>query len=131
MNLKTVIIDDEQSARNILNGYLDKYCEDIEVVGFGENVKSGLEAIKQHNPDLVFLDIEMPFGNGFDLLEQLDSINFDVIFVTAYSEYAVKALNLSASYYLLKPLSIDELIIAVDKVKESRKNNLSLLGYCI
>ena len=78
MNLKTVIIDDEQSARNILNGYVEKYCDNVEVVGFGENVKSGIEAIKQHKPDLIFLDIEMPFGNGFDLLEQLDEITFDI-----------------------------------------------------
>ncbi len=116
--MKTIIIDDEQDSRDTLGNYLSKYCPDIEIVAYGEGIKSGLEAIKTHQPQLVFLDVEMPFGNGFDLLEQVDDINFQIIFVTAYSQYAIPALNLSASYYILKPVDIDELIIAVNKVKE-------------
>ncbi len=125
MSLKTIIIDDEQSARNILQTYLEKYCPEVDVKGIADGVKTGIEEIKKHQPDLVFLDIEMPYGNGFDLLEQLEEINFQVIFVTAYSEYAIKALNMSASYYLLKPLSIDDLVIAVEKVANSNSNHSS------
>ena len=75
----------------------------------GPTKKIPPKVIEKENPDLVFLDVEMPFGNGFDLLDSLDQINFEVIFVTAFSHYAVQALNLSASYYILKPVDIDEL----------------------
>jgi len=84
---------------------------------------TGAEAIIKYNPDIVFLDIEMPYGNAFDLLEMLDEINFEVVFVTAYSNYAIKALNMSAAYYIMKPVDIDELIIAVEKIKASRAEN--------
>jgi two-component system LytT family response regulator len=86
-----------------------------------DSVKTGIEAIIKNKPDVVFLDIEMPYGNAFDLLETLDEINFEIIFVTAYRDYAIKALNLSAAYYILKPIDIDELVIAVEKIVE-RKN---------
>jgi len=86
-----------------------------------DSVQTGLEAIKKHRPDVVFLDIEMPYGNAFDLLEQLDNIDFEIIFVTAYRDYAIKALNLSAAYYILKPIDIDELVSAVDKIAERKK----------
>lgn len=115
--LKAVIIDDEQDSRDTLSNYVTKYCEDVEITGFGESVKTGIEAIKKHQPQIVFLDVEMPYGNGFDLLEQIDEVNFEVVFVTAFSHYAIQALNLSASYYILKPVDIDELISAVDKIK--------------
>ncbi len=84
-------------------------------------MKEGIEAIHNHQPELVFLDVEMPYGNAFDLLEGVGEINFDTIFVTAFSHYAMKALNFSASYYLLKPVDIDELIAAVQKVIANRK----------
>jgi len=92
-----VIVEDEEASRETLCNYLAKYCPDVEVVGMGESVKSGLEAIKANNPDLVFLDVEMPYGNAFDLLEQIGEPTFETIFVTAYSNYAVKAINFSAS----------------------------------
>ncbi len=123
--IKAVIIDDEQDSRESLHHFVTKYCDDVEVMGFGENVKTGIKAIKGHNPQLVFLDVEMPFGNGFDLLEQIGEVNFEVIFVTAFSQYAMKALNLSASYYILKPVDIDELINAVDKAKKRINDNVS------
>ena len=85
-----------------------------------DSVKSGVPLIKEKNPDIVFLDVEMPYGNGFDLLEQFDNIQFEVVFVTAFSQYAIKALNLSASYYILKPVDIDELVAAVEKIKEKK-----------
>ncbi|MEO7990594.1 MAG: LytTR family DNA-binding domain-containing protein [Chryseolinea sp.] len=119
--MKAVIIDDEEDSRKILANYLAKYCADVEVCGFGESVATGKEAIQKHNPDVVFLDIEMPYGNGFDLLDSITDITFETVFVTAFDHYAIQALNQSASYYLLKPISIDELINAVDKIRTERK----------
>jgi len=117
--LKTIIIDDEAPSRNALRHYLKKYCPDVEVVGEGDGIKTGLAAIEAHQPDLLFLDIEMPFGNGFDLLERLpEDHRIEVVFVTAYEQYALRALRLSAAHYLLKPVDIDDLIDAVERVKE-------------
>jgi two-component system, LytTR family, response regulator len=118
--MKAVIIDDEEDSRKILANYLTKYCPDVQVCGFGESVATGKEAIQKHNPDIVFLDIEMPYGNGFDLLDSIDDITFETVFVTAFGNYAIQALNQSAAYYLLKPINIDELIKAVEKIKKER-----------
>ncbi len=118
--LRTIIVDDEADSRNTLRSYTGKYCPDIQVVTECANIIEAKTAILEYNPDLVFLDIEMPFGNAFDLLEQLDEIDFELIFVTAFSQYAMQALNMSAVHYLLKPVSIEELIQAVEKVKERR-----------
>lgn len=122
--LRAVIVEDEEASRETLCNYISKYCPDVEVVGMGESVKSGIEVIKANDPDIVFLDVEMPYGNAFDLLEQIGEPTFETIFVTAYSNYAVKAINFSAAYYILKPIDIDELITAVEKVKEERKDNV-------
>lgn len=118
--MKAVIIDDEKDSREILAKYLKKYCPNITVCGFGKSVDTGLEEIKKHNPDIVFLDIEMPYGNGFDLLDKFEKINFETVFVTAFDNYAIPALNQSAAYYLLKPIDIDELIKAVEKIRGER-----------
>jgi two-component system LytT family response regulator len=123
--ITAVIVEDEMASRETLRSYLQSYCLDVEVLAEAESVDSGIAMIRQHDPQLVFLDIEMPFGNAFDLLEQVGEISFETIFVTAYSHYAVRALNCSASYYLLKPLDIDELISAVDKVKKVIKEKTS------
>jgi two-component system, LytTR family, response regulator len=118
--MKAVIIDDEKDSREILSAYIKKYCPDVTVCGFGESVDTGLQAITTHQPDIVFLDIEMPYGNGFDLLDRAKDITFETVFVTAFDHYAMQALNLSASYYLLKPIDIDELVKAVEKIKKER-----------
>jgi two-component system LytT family response regulator len=120
MKLKAVLVDDESASRETLRNFLGKYCPDVEVLGEADSVPPAIELIKKTSPDLVFLDVEMPFGNAFDLLEQMGEVNFNTVFVTAYDHYAIKALNFSASYYLLKPIDIDELVAAVEKVKKDR-----------
>lgn len=117
-SLKAVIIEDEKASRVTLQNYLAKYCPTVIVLGEAENITKGYQLIKQTQPDLVFLDVEMPYGNAFDLLEQFSSLDFEIIFVTAFSEYALDALKLSASNYLLKPLAIEQLIEAVQKVSK-------------
>jgi len=118
--MNAVIIDDEKDSRQILSNYITKYCPDVNVSGFGESVATGLVEIHRHKPDIVFLDIEMPHGNGFDLLDQVGKVTFETVFVTAFNNYAIQALNQSAAYYLLKPIDIDELVKAVEKIKKER-----------
>ena len=119
--LKAVIVEDEAISREILAGYINRYCPDVELLAEADNIKAGIAAIHKHKPDIVFLDVEMPKGNGFDLLEQVGEVNFETVFVTAYGNYAMKALNYSAAYYILKPVSIDELVAAVSKIKQQRQ----------
>jgi len=121
--IKAIIIDDEERARNSLSAALQSFCLDIEIIGTASNVIEGVELIKSNQPDLVFLDIEMPEYNGFELLQFFDEINFDIIFVTAYSQYAIRAFEVSAMDYLLKPIEVTSLQKAVDKVKEKKSHN--------
>lgn len=118
MKLNSIIVEDEETSREILKNYLKKYCPNVSVLGEAANVDEALMLIRNNELDLVFLDVEMPYGNAFDLLEKVGDINFETVFVTAYNNYALKALNAHASYYLMKPISIDELIKAVDYVVE-------------
>ncbi|MFD0863636.1 LytR/AlgR family response regulator transcription factor [Sungkyunkwania multivorans] len=124
MELKAIIVEDEEISRQILTNYLQKYCPKVELLGEARNIDEAMILIRNNDLDLVFLDVEMPFGSGFDLLEKLNDRTFETVFVTAYDHYAIDALNNHASYYLLKPIAIDELIKAVDhvtaiKVKEN------------
>ncbi|MCG8699408.1 MAG: LytTR family DNA-binding domain-containing protein [Bacteroidales bacterium] len=123
MALKGIIVEDEKASRETLKAYLDKYCKQLTVAGEAENIKQGKELIEQHHPDIVFLDVEMPYGNAFDLLEQLETRDFETIFITAYDNYAMKALNFSASYYILKPIDIDELVKAVELISNKKKTD--------
>jgi two-component system LytT family response regulator len=116
--IKSVIVEDEAAAREVLRNYLQKYCPQVEIVGQAQNIKEAVPLLHDLRPQLVFLDVEMPFGNAFDVLEACKDLQFETIFVTAFSEYSLKALNQSAAYYLLKPISIEELIIAVNKVQQ-------------
>lgn len=120
--IKSVIVEDEIAAREALKSYLIKYCPQIEIIGEAQNSKEGIELINSLQPQLVFLDVEMPYGNAFDVLEGCKDVIFETIFVTAFSEYSLKALNQSAAYYLLKPVSIEELILAVNKVQQHLQN---------
>ena len=127
--LKTVVIDDEKDAIDFLCGAIDQYCPDARVVGCSTNVADGLKEIELKNPDIVFLDIAMPSGSGFELLNQVPDRNFEVIFVTAYNEHAIKAFRYSAIDYLLKPVDISELVAAVNKVNKSvSRTNLNVVN---
>lgn len=121
--MKAIIVDDEATSRKVLREYISRYCPDVEVVAEAESVQTAIAVIKSFNPDILFLDVEMPKGNGFDLLEQLGDVEFETVFVTAFDHYAIQALNYSAAYYLLKPVSIDELVMAVDKIRKQRETN--------
>ncbi len=115
--LRVIIADDEQTSRDLIERYVEKYCTNLDVISKAVDAKDAIAQIKKFKPDLVFLDVEMPFGNAFDVLEQTEELDYQTIFITAYSDYAIKALNYSAAYYILKPISIDELVTAVEKVQ--------------
>jgi len=116
--IRTLIIDDEAPIRELLSGILENYSEQTEVVGTADGVKTGLEAIRQLNPQLVLLDVNLTDGTGFDVLKQLEEVKFAVIFITAYEKFAVKAFRFSAVDYIMKPVNIDELLTAIDKAIE-------------
>ena len=124
--LRAIIVEDEETSRTILKNYLRKYCPKISLAGEAENIEEALVLIRNHDLDLVFLDVEMPYGNAFDLLDKVGDRQFETVFVTAYNQYAIEALNAHASYYLLKPISIDKLIEAVDYVFEIKEKENSL-----
>jgi two-component system LytT family response regulator len=125
--LKTIIIDDEQDAVDFISTIISEYCPSLEVVGKAFNIIQGAKIIKDVKPDLVFLDVEMPNGSGFDLLTQFPEKEFEVIFITAFNHYAIKAIKFSAVDYILKPININEFIEAVEKVirKRSQKGSES------
>ena len=116
--IKTVIVDDEIAACEALKNYIAKYCPQLAVIAEAHHCKEAIRLLHEVQPQLVFLDVEMPFGNAFDVLEGCRDLYFETIFATAYSEYSLRALNQSAAYYLLKPYSIEELIQAVNKVQQ-------------
>ena len=127
---KAVIIDDEKMARTVLSVLLEDCFDDIEVVASCHDLQSGIDAIKTHLPDVVFLDIEMPEQSGLELLNHFEDheVNFSIIFTTAYSQYALQAFKLSAIDYLLKPIELSELKLAIERhMKNRRKAKLSLL----
>jgi len=121
-SIKAIIIDDEAPALETLKLKLEMYCEEIEVVAVCQSAKEGLQAINEYKPNLVFLDIEMPWMNGFEMLDCIgDNINFEVVFVTAYDQYAIRAFKVKAQDYLLKPVDKDDLINCVASIKKSSK----------
>lgn len=127
--IRAVIIDDEESARNVLSSILKEYCVNVEVVGTAKDVPSGVIQINKHNPDIVFLDVEMPNYSGFELLDFFQEIKFEIIFATAYSEYAIKAFDVSAVDYLLKPLQIDKVELAVQKAIKKIEEKKQVLRF--
>lgn len=126
MKLSAIIVEDETNSREILRNYLAKYCPSVDLLGEAESIEEAKKLIEKHTVDLVFLDVEMPFGTGFDLIDQLPNRTFETVFVTAYNQYAIDALNNHAAYYLMKPINIDELIKSVEYVTEIRKKENAL-----
>ena len=129
MKIKSIIVDDEKHGRENLAGILQQYFPEVDLVGEAESVDSAVLLIQKTIPDLVFLDIEMPKSNGFQLLERLSDFRFEVIFVTAYDNYAIKAIRFSAADYILKPINLNDLQAAVAKVAgriQQKQENLRM-----
>ena len=116
--IKTLIIDDEPPARGSLRLLLEEHFPNLSVLAEAGNVADGLKAIQRYQPELVFLDIEMPDGTGFDLLNQIDTVNFEVIFVTAFDTFAIQAFQSSAYAYLLKPVALEDLKRALSRLEK-------------
>lgn len=118
--IKAVLIDDEEHSIETLAWKIENYCVDVEVVNSFSDPVEGLKFLNTHSVDLLFLDIEMPVLNGFDLLQKVDKVKFDIIFTTAYDEYGIRAIKYSALDYLLKPVETEELSLAVEKFKKKQ-----------
>jgi two-component system, LytTR family, response regulator len=116
--MKAIIVDDEPRSRDVLQTLLERHCPEVIILGTAPNVDEAKKLIEQLSPQLIFLDVEMPGGNGFRLLDELNQRNFEIIFVTSYGHYAIPALRYSAIDYLLKPVEIPDLKSAVDRVEE-------------
>ncbi|MGE0560915.1 MAG: LytR/AlgR family response regulator transcription factor [Flavobacteriales bacterium] len=121
--INAVVIDDEEKSRKVLIRLINEVSKDVKVVGEASSVQDGFTVITNLNPDLIFLDVEMLDGTGFNLLEKFNKINFDIIFTTAYDQYAIRAFKYSAVDYLLKPINVDELEEAIKKISKLGKGN--------
>ncbi len=131
--IKALLIDDEESARDVLENLLLRFCPEVELVAKCENIPEAVEAINKYQPDIVFSDIEMPNYAGFEIVKFFSELNFELIFVTAYDQYAIKAFEIAAIDYLLKPIDIERLKNAVARVIqqsniEQQSQRLSLLS---
>jgi two-component system LytT family response regulator len=118
--MRTIIIDDEASTRGALHALLTHYCPDVTVIGQAASAEAGFQLLRAQTPDLLFLDVEMPLGNGFDLLDALGEVAFDIIFTTAHDQYALRALKACALDYLLKPVGVADLRAAVAKAQRQQ-----------
>lgn len=127
--IRTVIIEDEVNSQDLLRQMLTEYCEGVEVLGVADDVASGIELIRKVNPDVIFLDVEMPGGNGFDILNTFSTLSFKIIFVTGYSHYAIKAIKYAALDYLLKPINLKELRLTIQKIKETIPSYMTSLEF--
>jgi len=128
--LRTVLIDDEDDAINSLKTIIEDFCsQDVEIVGTANSALFGIKEINEKKPDVVFLDIEMPGGSGFDMLESFENIDFDVVFITAYNNYAIKAFKFNAIDYIMKPVDIDEFEAVIKKIKNQKEKNQEKVDY--
>jgi len=121
--MRTLVIDNESEIRNSLIELITAFCPEVTMISSADSVMDGIEKIKIFNPDVVFLDVELGDGTGMNLLSKIENINFQVIFITAHNKYAVDAFKFSAIDFLLKPINPEELVIAVNKVKDKIKHN--------
>jgi two-component system LytT family response regulator len=119
--IRTVIVDDEKNSIITVQKLAEKYTPEIEVVGTAQSVAEAVEVIKEKKPDLVFLDISMPDGDGFNVLEKLNDLDFKVVFITAYDQYAIKAFEFAALHYLLKPIKGEDLQHAIERFREENE----------
>ncbi len=125
MPLKTIIIDDEVKGRNVLNELITRYCQNVTVLAMAANAGEGIKAIKEHKPDCILLDIQMPQTDGFAMLDQIDDLSCEVIFVTAHNEHAIKAFKYAAFDYLLKPVDSSDLQQAFERLQQKRDRKQS------
>lgn len=119
--IHAIIIDDESNCIEMLEWLIKTYCPSVIIDAMCDSGEKGIEAIKKHDPDVVFLDIEMPKMNGFDMLEHFDKLSFDVVFTTAYNKFAIKAFRYSALNYLLKPIDPEDLQFTINKIETKRE----------
>lgn len=126
--MRAIIVDDEIKSIKLLELILIEYCPEVKITGTATTAMEGVKLVLNKKPELIFLDIEMPNGNGFDMLESIPEKNFEVIFVTAYNHFAIQAIKASAIDYILKPVDIEELVKAVKKAETSIKDNTYLSG---
>ena len=124
MSLRAIIVEDEKHSRETLKNLLEEFCSNIKVIDLASNVPEAVEKIESHKPDVVFLDIELQTGTGFDVLSQLTHLNFEVIFTTAFEQYAIKAVKFSSLDYLLKPIDLEELQRAVQKAQVKKNQDI-------
>src|SRR5215203_4456068 len=127
--IRTIIVEDEPVSRDMLTLMLQRYKDDIEIIDTCSNPSDGITSILKHKPDLIFLDIQMPKMNGFDMLQKIGTINFEVIFTTAFDQYAINAIRVSALDYLLKPVDDEDLQLAIDKCKQRIQEKIPALRY--
>lgn len=118
--IKAVIIDDERNSIEMLEWLITTYCPEVQILALCQSGEEGIQAIKQHKPEVIFLDIEMPKMNGFDMLETFKDIDFEIVFTTAYDKFAVRAFRYSALNYLLKPIDPDDLKATIGRLKEKK-----------
>ena len=116
MKMNAIIVDDEEKSRVTLQKIISDFCKEMEIIAVASNIEEALQQINQYKPDVVFLDIEMPGGSGFELLNKLTDIDFEIIFITAYNQYAIRAFEYTSIDYLLKPINIEKLVRSVQKV---------------
>ena len=124
MTLKVVIVEDEKHSRETLKSLLEEFCKDVKVIATAESVPEAVKVLSVYSPDVVFLDIELQSGEGFDILNQIQDPSFEIIFTTAFEKYAIKAIKFSSLDYLLKPIDLDELKQAIEKARSRMDTNV-------
>jgi len=128
-NIKAILIDDEQSARNVLTNLLERSSSDIEIIATCNNLEEGVLQIKKLKPNVVFLDVQMPNYAGYEIIKFFENIEFEIIFVTAYDQYAIKAFELNAIDYLVKPIDRKKLTLTLQKLEDKLNKQLALIDY--
>jgi two-component system LytT family response regulator len=129
VTIKAILIDDEQSARNVLTNLLERKPSNIEIIATCNNLEKGVAEIKKQKPHVVFLDVQMPNYAGYEIVKFFDKIDFEIIFVTAYDHYAIKAFELNAIDYLVKPIDRKKLAVTLNKLEDKLNTQTALIDY--